>query len=95
MQITKLNSKYLKNFPDLVHGGYGEWEAAGGCSKSCGGGEQVFRRKCDRPIPANNGRNCSALGPAEEKRECNTQPCPGKELYLIYIFSLFLLIVLA
>ena len=60
------------------------------CSKSCGGGEQVFRRKCDRPVPANNGRNCSALGPAEEKRECNVQPCPGKDLLSDLHISSFL-----
>ena len=61
----------------VVNGGYGDWKAAGACSKSCGGGEQLFTRQCDNPKPANGGANCSSIGPDSEIRECNIQPCPS------------------
>ncbi|XP_065056205.1 uncharacterized protein LOC135684538 [Rhopilema esculentum] len=59
-----------------INGGYGEWKAVGECSKLCGEGEQTFQRECDNPMPQNGGANCFSIGPAEEKRVCNTHPCP-------------------
>ena len=63
--------------PCPVHGNYSEWSPFGSCSKSCENGTQVRQRYCNAPSPRHGGRNCSALGPSEETRWCEVQPCPG------------------
>eukprot|EP00794_Sanderia_malayensis_P011287 gene11287-12468_t len=59
-----------------VDGGYSGWKASGSCTKSCGGGDQLFIRTCDNPAPQHGGSDCSAIGPDSEQRQCNNQPCP-------------------
>ncbi|XP_078382182.1 A disintegrin and metalloproteinase with thrombospondin motifs 4-like [Oculina patagonica] len=63
-----------------IHGGYSQWSYwwKSSCSKLCGGGIQKRFRKCNKPSPANRGRDCSRLGRATETRSCNTHKCPGK-----------------
>ena len=61
-----------------VDGGYGEWSAFTPCSKTCGEGVKARSRKCDKPQPEYEGRDCLRLGPARESEHCNTKKCPGK-----------------
>jgi len=48
----------------------GMWMSWGSCSKSCGGGFQMRRRKCLRP-------GCST----EQRRSCNNNKCEGFSLW--------------
>lgn len=58
-----------------VDGKYSEWESWGACTKSCGGGEQTRKRKCNKPAPAGDGKACE--GPSTETGQCNTLRCPN------------------
>ena len=42
---------------------------------TCGGGTQTLTRTCTNPPPANNGKDCSGLGPATKDVSCNEQEC--------------------
>ena len=42
---------------------------------TCGGGIQTLTRTCTNPPPANNGKDCSELGPATKDVSCNEQEC--------------------
>ncbi|XP_068698443.1 uncharacterized protein [Montipora foliosa] len=59
----------------LVHGGYTEWTSWGSCSQTCGGGQQNRQRSCSNPVPSANAKNCHDLGPSQDARACNSQPC--------------------
>ncbi|XP_076832008.1 A disintegrin and metalloproteinase with thrombospondin motifs 8 [Brachyhypopomus gauderio] len=56
-----------------VDGGWGEWGAWQGCSRSCGGGVMFSYRECDRPAPHSGGRYCE--GQRVQYQSCNTQDC--------------------
>lgn len=60
--------------PCPIDGAWGSWSDWGACSQSCGGGEQTRSRECDNPAPANQGQDCQ--GEPEDRRECQTNPCP-------------------
>ena len=62
----------------LVNGNYTAWSAWEECSATCGGGIQQRVRTCTYPSPANGGKDCTALGPAVETKDCNSQPCPSE-----------------
>lgn len=64
--------------PCPVAGGYGAWSIFSPCSKLCGGGEHKRTRECDNPIALHGGKTCEQqeLGPKEESKPCNEQPCP-------------------
>lgn len=55
---------------DGAWGKWGEWER---CTKSCGGGTGVRRRRCDSPRPNVSGRPCP--GPASVVGACNQHEC--------------------
>ena len=57
-----------------IDGNYTKWTESE-CSVTCGGGIKTFTRTCTNPLPSNDGKNCSELGPAEKTEECNTQEC--------------------
>ncbi|XP_072886355.1 A disintegrin and metalloproteinase with thrombospondin motifs 5-like [Hemitrygon akajei] len=57
-----------------VDGSWGSWGPWGSCSRSCGGGVQFSRRRCDNPVPANFGKFC--LGKREMFQSCNLKGCP-------------------
>ncbi|XP_071100024.1 SCO-spondin-like isoform X1 [Haliotis cracherodii] len=66
-----------------LDGGYSLWTEWSGvpCTGTCGTSytRTVTRvRTCNNPVPANNGRDCSQLGPATESvgRLCPLTPCP-------------------
>ena len=73
--ITILYFSYLRC---IVDGGWCKWSSWGSCSKSCGGGDQLRKRSCTNPKPSYGGRPCQ--GEKQEKRNCNTQGCPGQYL---------------
>ena len=64
-----------------MDGGYSEWQASE-CSLTCGGGTKKLSRTCTNPPPANGGKNCSELGPAEKTAPCNKQACRKFEFSL-------------
>lgn len=60
--------------PD-VDGGWSAWGDWTPCDTVCGGGMQWRERRCNNPIPAGGGKDCS--GHAREARECNIHSCQG------------------
>ncbi|XP_038657007.1 LOW QUALITY PROTEIN: A disintegrin and metalloproteinase with thrombospondin motifs 5-like [Scyliorhinus canicula] len=57
-----------------VDGNWGLWGPWSRCSRTCGGGVQFSRRRCDNPLPAAFGRYCQ--GRREIFQSCNLDPCP-------------------
>ena len=53
-----------------VDGNWGSWKDTT-CSSSCKGGTRTRTRKCNNPIPLNEGKQC--LGLEEEEIPCNTE----------------------
>ncbi|KAL9966591.1 hypothetical protein ACROYT_G024693 [Oculina patagonica] len=62
--------------PCPIDGNYTEWSEWSDCGVTCGGGVQTRFRNCTNPPPQYDGMGCEVLGPAKEKQECNTSPCP-------------------
>ncbi|XP_004613472.2 A disintegrin and metalloproteinase with thrombospondin motifs 13 [Sorex araneus] len=61
-----------------VHGHWSSWGAPGPCSRSCGGGVVIRRRRCSDPRPAFGGRACE--GPDLQAEICNAQACDQTQL---------------
>ncbi|XP_059166444.1 A disintegrin and metalloproteinase with thrombospondin motifs 9-like [Physella acuta] len=59
--------------PKAINGGWGNWSAFGGCSRTCGGGVKTKYRECTNPVPQNGGKYC--LGFREKFKSCNIKPC--------------------
>lgn len=58
-----------------IDGGFTEWSAYGGCSKTCGDdGSQKRTRSCSNPPPQFGGKDCQ--GHVEETQDCNRRRCP-------------------
>lgn len=66
--------------PVGIDGGYAPWSAWTECTRVCGGGRQLRFRSCTAPAPARGGLDCAGLGPSQEGRACNTQPCTDAQL---------------
>merc|ERR1712179_521418 len=60
--------------PCPINGGWTGYGVFGGCTKTCGGGQQVALRYCNNPAPMYNGNTCS--GSDKKVQSCNTQNCP-------------------
>ncbi|XP_035660158.1 coadhesin-like [Branchiostoma floridae] len=65
--------------PCPIDGGWSEW-VDGGCSVTCGVGEQTQSRTCNNPEPANGGAECTledgTTGRTEERIvPCDQGPC--------------------
>uniref|UniRef100_A0A8C1LHD0 Adhesion G protein-coupled receptor B1b n=1 Tax=Cyprinus carpio TaxID=7962 RepID=A0A8C1LHD0_CYPCA len=61
---------FLRNCP--VDGRWLLWSSWGSCSKSCGGGNQLRQRVCEKPLF--DGEPC--IGDKSELRNCNEKRCP-------------------
>ena len=59
-----------------IDGDFGDWEAWGQCSHTCGESFRSRKRKCDNPAPQNGGRDCDLRWSTEIIR-CNVTNCPG------------------
>ncbi|XP_068688561.1 uncharacterized protein [Montipora foliosa] len=68
--------KSCNEFPCPIHASFSSWSIFSVCSKSCGNGTKTRTRNCSNPSPQHGGRNCSSLGPSEERNSCNVLPCP-------------------
>ena len=53
----------------VIHGGWGNWDNVGNCSRTCGRGVRTRSRKCDNPLPQHGGSHCS--GASYESEICN------------------------
>lgn len=62
--------------PCPIDGNYTEWTEWSECSASCGGGSHLRTRQCTRPPPKYGGLDCNELGPADQRQQCNPDPCP-------------------
>ena len=59
---------------NLVDGGWSPWMAVSNCSVPCGGGgSQFLVRKCNNPVPANEGKYCE--GQSFKIDTCGNCPC--------------------
>lgn len=56
-----------------INGKYTDWSKWTTCSATCEGGNQTRTRICSPP--KYGGKDCEALGPANQTQECNTDPC--------------------
>ena len=79
--VLRLNfkCKRISNFTTcafLVDGKWGKWSKYGKCSVTCGGGQRLRTRKCNRPKPAGGGKKCE--GENQQTQECNTKSCGRK-----------------
>lgn len=59
--------------PCIVDGGWSEWSDWTKCSRPCGVGYQVQERKCDNPVPSDDGKNCE--GDEDKYRYCKLTNC--------------------
>lgn len=50
------------------------------CPVTCGGGFRERTRTCDNPSPQHGGADC--VGQNKQRYHCNTDPCPGKIMFL-------------
>ena len=66
--------------PLSVHGDYSDWSSWSECTVTCGNGHVTRTRSCDNPVPSDDGRNCSSMGPDVETQNCTMPSCPGNEL---------------
>lgn len=61
--------------PCPVAGGWGPWGPVSPCPVTCGLGQTMERRTCDRPVPKHGGPFCA--GDATRTHTCNTaRECP-------------------
>lgn len=61
--------------PCPVAGGWGPWSPLSVCPVTCGLGQILENRKCDRPVPQHGGPACA--GDATRTKVCNKAvPCP-------------------
>eukprot|EP00397_Hematodinium_sp_SG-2012_P026658 GEMP01027949.1.p1 GENE.GEMP01027949.1~~GEMP01027949.1.p1 ORF type:complete len:595 (+),score=127.16 GEMP01027949.1:421-2205(+) len=68
--VWKILDKH-RTAPVCSHRVHGVWGKFSPCSVTCGVGEQT--RKCDSPVPANGGKDCTG----DETQECTAKdPCP-------------------
>lgn len=59
-----------------TNGGWSSWTELSACSRSCGVGVHYRTRKCNNPVPQNDGRQCE--GKDIKFELCNVKDCPGK-----------------
>ncbi|XP_057298019.1 SCO-spondin-like isoform X2 [Hydractinia symbiolongicarpus] len=71
-QTSETRQCKIKECP--VDGGFSDWSDFGGCSVTCGNGQQMRNRTCLNPKPAHGGKSCS--GAFSETKSCNEKECP-------------------
>ena len=62
-----------------IDGDFGDWEAWGQCSHTCGESFSSRTRKCDNPAPQNGGRDCDVRW-STENIKCTVTNCPGMSI---------------
>ncbi|XP_065669654.1 uncharacterized protein LOC100199700 isoform X3 [Hydra vulgaris] len=68
-------------FPCPIDGGFSEWTEWSICDKPCGNGTSKRVRRCNNPVPAVNGKECS--GKFTITRDCFMTPCIAVEVNLV------------
>ena len=81
--VFTLFDKYTldtKLHPNIVtvNGDWGAWASQGSCSRTCGGGQQEWKRECDDPAPEHGGAKCT--GDKTKIASCKTCTCPRNNI---------------
>ena len=71
-------------FSFVVDGMWGTWTPSGGCSVTCGTGQQTYTRSCDSPAESCGGQTC--IGDSTKIESCDEGCCPGKLVFTMYTF---------
>ena len=83
---------YLKSFPEIINGNWGQWRIWTDCSEPCEGGTKTRTRFCNDPEVENGGDECTTndsyvetvhntgLQQQTASQTCNEHSCPGKQL---------------
>ena len=68
----------------IVNGGWAHWSSFNACDKSCGGGQQIITRLCNKPEPDFGGQKCLKSDGSGTRslidiqlQVCNIKACPG------------------
>ena len=86
--ITFISHKYAFFLSD-INGGYSAWSQWGACDKKCGSGFQHRKRQCTNPKPSGNGKDCSSIGAAAQKKACKLKDCePSMKIHTTLSFLL-------
>lgn len=64
----------------IVNGNFSEWTLWTPCSVTCGQGIMTRKRFCTNPTPTIGGKDCTDLGPDQEKTSCQLVDCRGTTL---------------
>ena len=75
MNITIITNIDNITLVDCIWGEHGEWST---CSDTCGGGTKTRTRPEATPA-SNDGAPCT--GSATETGQCNTDACPGRNIF--------------
>ena len=59
-----------------VDGRWTEWSEWSECSVTCGGGNMMRSRECDKPATLYGGNDC--VGNRFDMTRCSKSSCPGK-----------------
>ena len=67
-------------YPGVLGDGlWAEWSQWSTCSKNCSGGTKLRARACAYEPGHPRGKACE--GDSVEQASCNTQECPGNEMF--------------
>lgn len=75
-QICMGGSKEMQeciNHSCVINGGWSDWSIWSPCSRTCGIGQRQRTRKCNKPKPSIDGRDC--VGVSLEFIRCNLRTC--------------------
>ena len=79
--IVTLNFVFKTTNKTAVNGGFGPWTEWTPCDKTCGQGEQIRERACNKPAPSGGGKSCNSIGSYSEVKKCQIAQCGMNQSY--------------